>query len=468
MRRRSEAENRYLKRVNVSHNKQYSVKLYVRGKTISAQLIDYNATGIKVKLPDKSAEISKIDRIEVFYGKSLLSDFTNPKIVRNKDGEIGIALYKEKEISDPINRKTRVKIREDFRPYILVRDPYKPTSNLHFVVEDVSAGGMLARSSLSNHHILPLSKLEKAQVFLPAIGISSCDFIVKHVVAKDGFIYFGLQSINEEKTYHEKLSRFALSATKDSGTIIDNLMENKELAGLTFKKLGSAVRIDYVSTASEFEEVLKLRYLAYKEANKIDKLATADDMYDEYDLRSVILCAKINGKVVGTVRLTFSPASEEAFPFESYYADVEGVDKKRRGAVEICRLAIDPKFQGTDIVLALFQAVGRELVSYVDDAYVLSTRSLSRLYKSLGFKSISEEVDHPYLENDPMSLYWIPVKHFEMSKGVRAMTWDLIVHDVIADLSYFGIVGKPKHKLKYAILKVIEDGYLKLKKKKKK
>lgn len=464
MKKPSAPESRRLKRISTERNFQYSVKLFYSGKVKSVKLIDYNATGIQVRLENSEDVPSSLEKLEIYYGVTMISEFKSPRIVRHSNDGLGIQLFQGKREGAPVDRKMRVGIKADFRPYILVRDPFKPNTNLHFVVENINSGGMLVRSSLSNHHLLPLAKLPNAKVFLPSIGFVECSVVVRHVTPATDCLMFGLQCVDEGKDFKERLGQFIISSSKEGNEQVEDIVATATGAGFSHRKMAKAVRVDYVSSPEDYEEVLKLRHLAYMSAHKVDAHSTPDDMCDEADARSIILCAKINGKIIGTVRLTFSDNDDQTFPFETYYKGTKNLTVKRRGAVEICRLAIHPKMQGTDAVVTLFKAVGRELMSFVEEAYVLSTESLSPLYKSMGFRPISEKVPHPYLENDPMTLLWIPVKHFALAKGVRAVTWDLVIYDIVVELSHFGIVKLPRNEVKMAVLRSIEKGYIRFQK----
>jgi hypothetical protein len=101
------------------------------------------------------------------------------------------------------------------------------------------------------------------------------------------------------------------------------LSQRKELlraAGLTTRSLSKPCTIKVVETCQELEQILDVRFAAYKAAAKTPPGATSAMMEDEYDTSSILYCAKYGPDVIATMRANVSKNAGQQFPFENILA----------------------------------------------------------------------------------------------------------------------------------------------------
>ena len=143
-----------------------------------------------------------------------------------------------------------------------------------------------------------------------------------------------------------------------------------------------------VSGDSEYQEILKLRWRAYRNEGKILEDTDVQGMKDDYDPRSLIYAVQIGKTVVATFRLVFAKRNED-LPFEKYF-EYEKIERfkncPRSQVIEISRLAIDPIFQGSDILVTIIRNLVVELTIKVKVKYsaCLATRDLAKYYTEIG------------------------------------------------------------------------------------
>jgi N-acyl-L-homoserine lactone synthetase len=253
----------------------------------------------------------------------------------------------------------------------------------------------------------------------------------------NGCIKLGVAFLNLEAGAMELLAQFALFGTlpPTDGTIEKKYSEVKTSIG-ALKSLGSAIRIEIVSRSQDYYGSLRVRYQAYSAAEKLDRSTTLEDMADEYDAHSIVIIAKADNAVVGTVRMVEWTGAGQKFPFENYF-DFSTVDNQinRHRYYEVSRLAVDPKFQGTDIIVKLFKEVARiTCVNPGKTTICLSTRALRKMYKRIGFYEISEEVPHPVLTGEALAVLKVDSEEFLRGSRMSAHAWDKVAKEVYENI----------------------------------
>ena len=207
--------------------------------------------------------------------------------------------------------------------------------------------------------------------------------------------------------------------------------------------------------------ILKVRFESYKKAKKIDESVTSFlDMGDEYDDNSIILAAFLGTKIVGTIRIVFSK-NESLFPFEKIFPFPQKIT--RDNLVEVSRLAILPEYQGSDIILKLFQGFATEYMSKKRYALCMATKKIAPYYTSIGAKRISEEKTHPVLLDESLTCYLFDVVSLEKGK-MSGTAWYLFAREVIDHMSKFGVTRKPRYSPRLHVVKKLEEIYLYFKK----
>src|SRR5262249_37877104 len=265
-------------------------------------------------------------------------------------------------------------------------------------VENFNIDGLQLRTSLCNKHIIVGSMLENCQLLLPGIGTLIVDLIVCNAFSKDKHLVFGclFQSVNKQAL--EMLAQYAIIG---GDNLPPHLSQRKELlrtAGLSTRSLSKPCTIKVVETCQELQQILDVRFAAYKIAAKTPPGATSEMMEDEYDASSIIYCAKYGPDVIATMRVNISKSDRQKFPFEKYFGSCERLGISRHNSCEISRLAILPEFQGSDLFIGFVKVTIQMLVKmHLDTMFCVATNKLSPMYQRIGADRMSEPVQHPVL-----------------------------------------------------------------------
>jgi hypothetical protein len=402
----------------------------------------------------------------VQYGTKVLAEINEPVILRIVAEKNLIVVSSKSSVRKDGRQQDRISSSSSFSPLVMAPSPAKQNDIIHFKVENFNASGMLLSTSLRNKFLLPGSKLEAAQLIIPGLEIFIISFQVRHTSVESGRLMLGIQFLKVDKRILESLAQYSMSGTKREQPGEIKALEKLSLSGLPSRKIGRGFTICVVSSADEYADVLKIRLEAYRAAGKATQMLP-EEMADEFDERSIILCAKAGKQIVGTVRLVYSDGNQP-FPFEEYFAFPKSVVSKREDIYEVSRLAIDPSFQGTDLVLEIFKAVAREVTISKVSAFCLATQALRSLYLRLGANKITGEVNHPVLPNETLALFELRTEEFLEGKKMRVMAWDMVAKEVFSDLVYLGFRKKIGFSARRSFLRNIEKLVLSMTKKKKK
>jgi len=122
-----------------------------------------------------------------------------------------------------------------------------------------------------------------------------------------------------------------------------------------FKK--GKYKISFLKDKSELEEIQQLRYKVYREEFNTDFFDIAGTDADKYDhtYSHLIVRKTDTNEMVGTYRVGF--IDEDSY-FGKHYEVGEDVKKIFPEAVEVGRLAIDPKHRNGIVMFMLFKGVG--------------------------------------------------------------------------------------------------------------
>lgn len=158
--------------------------------------------------------------------------------------------------------------------------------------------------------------------------------------------------------------------------------------------------LHWVTTEKERADVYRLRYEIYVEGQGLFQDEADHErrlLTDEHDADAHIAVAKIDGRLVGTVRLDwggdvpFSSATREAYDVSRFAGVVDESD-----VVLVSRLVVRPELRGATLGFDLFLKVfefaaehGAELILGSCESHLLSH------YRKLGFRPFGELYNHP-------------------------------------------------------------------------
>jgi len=455
------ADQRQIARLNVLHSDAFNAILKIGHKKIPAHVNDFHSHGMSLLIDPKFLfdlrENLPTIELELLYGKKKISHFEDPVILSISDeGRIRLRLTTPKV--EKYTRDTkRIDVKGRFNPVAMIEDPLKMGEVLHFDIINLSADGMLLRTSLANKHLVPGSILHDLQVILPGLQVIKTNVQLRRFQILNGFLNVGTAFVNPSPTALEALAQFALfGMTLDAPDTIQILADLKA-AKFDLKKIGGGVRLSLASTPEEYGAALRVRHEAYKAVAKVGADSTPSDMADEYDAFSLILIVQFRNHVIGTARLVEIRQEGQKFPFESHFKFEDVIEEGNRGGLyEISRLAILPQFQGTDLLVRMFQELSK--ISLVKGKYAvcLATKATRKNYIRLGWRQISPEIAHPVLTGETLAMFRVDADQFLTGKRMSGIAWFKIAKVVTDHLAKFEIMKTRSFNPRMVILKNIE------------
>lgn len=468
----NQISKRSLERIMVSGTGEFHCLLSTcNNKWVSAEVTDFHAFGLGLKLSTDDIQKFKgfhyIDYVNLFYGNKKIAEYKHVEIKRiAENGSLGLSLANT--LSAHGHRAdNRLKVSKEFKPTVIVNDPYKLDQVLHLTIEDLTANGMLLRTSMSNKHLVIGTILKNAQILLPGIKVVTCSLMVRRASVLDTSLSIGVVLENPSHDFLEAITQFSMF-----GIMQDDSDQNIDFSFVMgdnskkLKKLGSALRIESVNSLDEYLQALKVRHISYGNIDKIYKTASIEEMADEFDERAIILVAKFKGKVVGTTRLVECLDELDRFPFESYIPKHDFFSSRSRyNYYEVSRLSIIPGFQGTDIIIRFFKEIARYILLKKIGGVCVSTEENQKNYQLAGWKLLPYKAPHPVRKDLTLSLMYIDDKDFVNGKRMSALAWDKVTKDVVNHLVENQVLEKPRFNSRIFFMRHIEKLYLKLKKK---
>lgn len=447
------AERRVLRRINNKYGTELSATIVSGTHRIFTEVIDYNSLGVSLKVSDANIDIEtfKIEKLQLFYGSEVVCEVFNPKIFHfhKASQKLVVSLTAQNaDVGDYSRDKARVEFGFSFQGSVYGVDPFTLDQSLVFRMCNFSENGFALISSKSNRHLTVGLKLENYTLMVPGYELMKVSFQIKNVKSTGSHLRLGCKIIAKDKKFKKAIQKIIFTNSK-----VDLFSaENSAPVRQTIKaigKFGSWIRVRKVTTAAEYEDVLKIRYEAYKAAAKTGADQTWQGMADEYDERSIVYLAYVGQTVVGTIRLVFKDGSAD-LPFEKYISldNINGIDKT--SVAEITRFAIHPHFQGTDVFFSLFRKIIFEIGSKgIKSPVCLATKKLSKYYKGIGAVTISESFPHPTLPNETLTLYLFDPE--KILKGqMSGLGWFVVAKPALKLLRKFGFIRKPANDfLKY-------------------
>ncbi|HEY1247408.1 MAG TPA: hypothetical protein VGE97_00330 [Nitrososphaera sp.] len=444
---RQESGTRNIERLPAAAALGFNVDIKVKNfGHFQASIIDFNTESLAVDvtaLSDLGKLESQIESITITHGTREIRSIEKPHVkIRKDDGQ-----WKLIVLLNPFGRRTaerrhkRITTKDNFKPFLWVSDPFHLSRIVNFQVENFNVDGLQLRTSLCNKHIIVGSTLENSQLLLPGIGVLTVDLVICNAFSKDKHLIFGchFQSINKQAL--EMLAQYAIIGGENLPAHLSQRKALLKAAGLTTRSLSKPCTIKVVETRQELEQILDVRFAAYKAAAKTPPDATSEMMEDEYDTLSIIYCAKYGPDVIATMRANISKNEGQKFPFETYFGSCKSLEISRFTSCEISRLAILPEFQGSDLFIGFGKVIVQMLVKLcLDTMFCVTTNKLSPMYQRVGAERVAAPVRHPILANEFLNLYRIKTSSLLTGSNIEFEVWRKISEEAISHLTYYGFL----------------------------
>ncbi len=449
-----DADNRSLYRIDQTITDTFDCAVHCNSKKLYAKILNYNSIGVLLTCPDFFKKgFDKIDRIELRLGKKIICTYQNPKILRSTKAESTFVIEFHRENKPFLNRDLRCHLSDIQKGIFCGSDPMSMNgTTLFFKVKEISQSGFRIVTSRSNRHLTPGLILQDFDLTFPGFGSLKVNAQIANAKTNEGMLEFGCIFVEPSKKLTYVLQKNLILNSNTNEVDLTHLIKKQ-------KNYGEHIRMSLVSSESEYDEVLKLRWRAYKNEGKVGSDSDWSSMKDIYDSRSLIYSVRIGKTLVASIRLIFSKESGD-LPFEKYFA-FENLEQfkglSRSDILEISRLAIDPLFQGSDILVTIFRNLIVELVISTKVKYsaCTATPDIAKYYKAFGAITASDQIDHPQLKGDYLRLYYFDNENFFMKK-MNSFGWIKIARPTIKYLNKFLIPIKYPLGMKYYLRFIVD------------
>ncbi len=408
-------------------------------------ILNFHFKGMGIQVDDQTAREIRdshqtLLELTVYQGNQLLHESMAARIAWNDlDGSCSLGLEFVDVVEEWKPRAARVRINERFPISIICDDPIFQDRKVYLSLEDASISGLLLCTSLSNKHLFPGMTLKGAIIRIQ----SEPDYIVDLPIAsarqsdKPGEFYIGVALPSNVTDLYEALTRYF-------ATVVENGLEQAIDAGLhkegsKIKNAGGKLTYSIVKTAQDYDEVLKLRYAGYSKHGKVLVGDTYRNQGEGLDQEGLIVSARLAGTIVAACELRFS---DGPVPFRFFDpATIKWPDWVQSSKlIEVNKLVIAPHFQGSDVLLSMFQlGFAYSIKMGCLDFVCCATTKLMPTYEMIGFKQIGVKVPHPTLKGETLHMLVMSSETYLSGKGVNPYTWDLVFSAVQAQSSLIGL-----------------------------
>jgi len=383
-------------------------------------LIQGDNVFVKIKLGDISTEKSGI----VVSSGHLISNFKATGIrfvLKNSDTKPG----QEKRTA------MRWTCSDEFLPTGTAPNPIKYNDFIIFRVENISSTGLSLITSMRNKLLCEGQRLDST-ISLPLVGSIALSFIIvridyKKIDEKD-YMVLGVKLLKPDTITSKVLAEYLLNF--GSNISVQSLKEH----GFNVTKISRWLDFTYVKTEEEYNQVLHLRYEAFKAANKLTENDTIELMADEFDARAKILLVKHQNKVVGTARI-FTNDTYETSEVKKYLPDTSALPKAN-DCLECSRLCTDPNIRGADVMHEL-------MAHFVLSALKLGKRylianaggTLLDYYKRIGWQSTGIKFANRFAKNGyEAEIIKLDTYKTILGKGIGPIQWHKVYGNLFSYL----------------------------------
>jgi predicted GNAT family N-acyltransferase len=324
--------------------------------------------------------------------------------------------------TDRPRRTSRWACEPEYAPTGIAPSAVRYEDFVYFRVVDVSWRGMQLETSLRNTFLVPGVELQSTCTF-PTQGQVHLDLRVVHVrVVQRGqkkVLAVGVTYTSRSPASVDTIGQYLLRF--GSGTTVQELCAE----GFRIRSSSRALDFGSIRTAEEYNEVLRLRRLAYVHAKKISADAKDVDMADAYDARSRILVAKHRGRVVATARLMFPESTADRLNHEDFL-EIPPLLPPREQMVEVFKTCTHPGYRGSDLFYTLLMHVGLVILqSGRRYALMSATDSLAPVYERFGFRRSGASYQHPSMRLRH-HLMVLDVAGVVAGAGINPIFWNLV------------------------------------------
>ena len=411
----------------------------------SCHILNFHFKGMGIQVDELTARELKesnqtLLELSIYQGNQILHESLAARVAWNDlDGSCSLGLEFINIIEEWKPRAARIRVNDRFPISIVCEDPIFHDRKVFLTLEDASVTGLLLCTSLSNKHLFPGMTLRSATIRIQ----SEPDFVLDLPITsarqsdKAGEFYIGVSLPANVTELYEALTRYF-------STVVENGLERAIDAGLhregeKIKHAGGKLTYAIVKSEQDYDEVLKLRFLGYSKHGKVLPGSTWKDQGEGLANEGLIVAARLAGSIVAACELRFS---DGPVPFRFFRSeDIAWPDwVQSNKLIEVNKLVIAPHFQGSDVLLSMFQlGFAYSIKQGCLDFICCATNKLTPTYELIGFRKIGVRVPHPTLKDQSLNLLVMSSQTYLSGKGVNPYTWDQVFSAVQAQSSSIGL-----------------------------
>ncbi|SMF16703.1 PilZ domain-containing protein [Pseudobacteriovorax antillogorgiicola] len=307
------------------------------------------------------------------------------------------------------NRKhSRWECDANFLPTGASKLPNKVEDKVYFRVHEVSKSGLTLLTSLRNEEALQPGMRLELHLNIPTVSNFNLIIEVIHTrsiqIDNRDQLNVGVKILNSSKRLERSIAQYLVQFSSDA--TLKALKEEK----LIPKSIAEAVNYTTVKSEGDYQEVLNVRWQAYKSANKVD-VGDPNSMRCKYDKWDRIIIAKHQGKVVSSCLLIFPGPGDQLEIEEDMNRSLDDFIPDRTKICEFTRLSALPDYRGSDLLHGMFREVARTcLAEGRDITFGSADERMAKVYEGIGYRKTGIEF---YMER------YKGIKHYSMIGNIR-------------------------------------------------
>ena len=423
--------------------------LVVGAKDYPLEVINFHHKGACFRIHERAIKITPENaHLSFFLGNSVIPEKLQFRVVWEtiaENGLFGVELQTSSHFHE--DRAGRFASNSINSPVLTAADPIDPNRTIYFKAVNISTSGMLLTTSFANRHILPGMELRAAILEIPSIGKTEIDLYVENTrsLSDSNSIAVGVSVRDSAHSYVNLISRY-LSAFGEVENR-DERLEALSKANLVSKNLKDFLSIREIKTQEEYKQVLELRHLAYRKAEKVIDDTTPADMGDGLENEGVVLGGFLGGQLVASVDLRLSRIHKIRV---AKLIDIEKLrdEVNLENFAEFNKLVVHPSAQKTDVVLGLLQKIhALAMLNGQPDGIILADDKLVNLYRRLGFKRTKMKFPHPVKQGLSLNVMIMDHETYASAKGMNPYAWDVVYSATQRFFEHTGVTPKLKFSL---------------------
>lgn len=427
------SEKRLHKRSQLYSNDGVEAVVTTKSGLIRGHLLDVDNSGVAVAVleqenwqkldPGDDVEI-EISFLAIKRSSPVKATVQNKVVTTNHAGEycrIGLKMLGPTQTRLSMLRQSGFHSHscpEFFRPVAYCENPVFFNEVVHLQIEKFYPNGLVAVTSSRNKGFFP-GFCFKMSVYIPGSGEFTLPVrVLCSEELPNNKTLLELVFLEKDADLLAAIGEFIMSYSEET---TPKLLKEQ---GFFLDAVFNAIRVSYISSRADWEEILRLRLLSYHSVGKMLDRNDLTEMIDPFDGFARHVVAKHMGKVIGAGRVVFVGTDIERS--EHHRMGVElPKDVIERGFVEISRVCVHPDYRGSDFFVTLLRHVSKiGMMASVGYAVANCNEDLWNFYKELGWKRFGKPFNA--FGRDDCRLIYVDRTDILLGKVGSISTWNYV------------------------------------------